>query len=286
MITPSRACGGLLLGLVAFVSLPGQQPDSPQPDSPQQSTEQDQRARQEMRALTDVLTMTRVSPQPRRVERVADPVFRFHSRTRDYSIGTLWAWGTSGRPAAIFKLFEYNGTWWHQFSATSADPVVVERFGETIWQPQSSRFAIKQLPDAPPPSDKAALRFRQMKTLARRFAAHQFWRTSTENNVRFDLRALPQPIHRYADEQAGIVEGAAFLFAHEIEPELILLIEAVKSGNAPSWQYGVAPLGSAEFHVELDGEQVFSRDRAIPPADRNPNALYCVYGVKVNGDPK
>ena len=97
-----------------------------------------------------------------------------------------------------------------------------------------------------------------MKQLAGDFAGHQFW---SPNNSRFELRLIAEPIHRYRDEVNGIVDAAVFLMNHEIEPEVIILIEAVKKEEKLSWQYAVTPIGSAEFHILFRGEEIYRRDR-------------------------
>ena len=71
----------------------------------------------------------------------------------------------------------------------------------------------------------------------RRFKAHEIytpWRSTV--SVRHDLRLLPQPILRYKDPGAGILDGAIFLLAHEGNPEIIVVIEARREGSAePVW---------------------------------------------------
>ena len=59
-----------------------------------------------------------------------------------------------------------------------------------------------------------------------------------------------------------MLDGAAFVLAHGTNPEVIQLIEARGgSGRATEWRYSLARMGSAEFHVELDGAEVWSRPR-------------------------
>jgi hypothetical protein len=73
---------------------------------------------------------------------------------------------------------------------------------------------------------------------------------------------LAQPIHRYRDPLAGLLDGAMFIFAHGTNPEIVLLIEAAgQDAAAAAWQYGVARLGSAELHVSLDSREVWTQER-------------------------
>jgi hypothetical protein len=96
-----------------------------------------------------------------------------------------------------------------------------------------------------------------MKEIARRFTAHEFW---DPDNSRFELRLLVQPVHRYRDERLGILDGAAFVLAHGTNPEAILLVEAHRA-QPTQWRYSLARLGSAELHAELDGREVWKRER-------------------------
>jgi hypothetical protein len=92
----------------------------------------------------------------------------------------------------------------------------------------------------------------------RRFAAHQFW---DPNNTRSELRLLVQPVHRYQDDDALVLDGAVFVLAHGTNPEVLLQIEAVSVKGGPLWKYSLVRLGSAEMHVELDGREVWTVPR-------------------------
>jgi hypothetical protein len=55
-----------------------------------------------MRAFAAGITMVESSSGTRRVlERLAEPVYRFDDPARQNLDGTVWAWGRSGRPAAL-----------------------------------------------------------------------------------------------------------------------------------------------------------------------------------------
>jgi hypothetical protein len=69
-------------------------------------------------------------------------------------------------------------------------------------------------------------------------------------------------VHRYADGASKLLDGAAFVFAHGVNPEIIVLIEA--HGQTPAaaqWKCAFARLGSAELHVLLDKKEIWRRDR-------------------------
>jgi hypothetical protein len=114
--------------------------------------------------------------------------------------------------------------------------------------------------NAPAPGAKETQRLRQAREIARRFTAHEFW---DPDNSRSELRLLAQPVHRYSDEKDGLQDGAAFVLAHDTNPEIVLLVEALgKDLETARWHYSLARLGSAEIHVELEGKEVWKCLRA------------------------
>ena len=68
-------------------------------DGPQGSDKPVERLRA-MRAIADGVTMEQISGDGRRkLERLAEPVYRFDDPARRFSDGTVWAWCRSGRPS-------------------------------------------------------------------------------------------------------------------------------------------------------------------------------------------
>jgi hypothetical protein len=110
---------------------------------------------------------------------------------------------------------------------------------------------------APVPADSEPGRLEQMKDLANRMAAY-------EDGGRVELRVSPGPIHRYSDEEAGLSDGAIFVFALGDNPEIALLIEARHQGEAEAgWHYGLARLGGASLSVTFDGREVWKREPTV-----------------------
>lgn len=196
------------------------------------------------------------------VELVDRSLLTYGDAARANQNGSLWAFGKTGRPLAMVEL--YQGTeevprWVHAITLTGTGRVSLKTPIATTWQPESTQIEPAALARGGPPHEKEAMRLRQMKVLARRFTAHEFW---DPDNSRFELRLLVQPVHRYSDPAAGIQDGTVFVLAHGTNPEVLLLIEAVgKTVETSSWHYSLARLGSAELHVELDDAEVWKRDR-------------------------
>ncbi|MCA9261756.1 MAG: hypothetical protein KDA61_21210, partial [Planctomycetales bacterium] len=83
------------------------------------------------------------------------------------------------------------------------------------------------------------------------------------DNSRFELRMMQTPFCVYEDAAAGILSGALFAFVHGTNVEVLLLIEAHADKDAPpQWKCGFARVGSAEMHVLLGDDEVWTVGRA------------------------
>jgi hypothetical protein len=122
-----------------------------------------------------------------------------------------------------------------------------------------------------PPANSRNRRTAQFRALVRRFDAHEFW---DPDNSRYELRLLATPVHRYDDTNAGIIDGAVFVFANGTNPEVLLLLEAREDEDAGTWHYGLARLGHAEMHTSFDGTEVWTVPRVDPSRRDEPYWLY------------
>lgn len=194
---------------------------------------------------------------------IDQPLLTYGDSARANENGTLWAWGKAGRPAAFLELYQgtgVNARWVHAVTLTASERVTMKTPLTTSWQPEKTQIEPTPFAGAAVPDEKETVRLRQIKDLSRRFTAHEFW---DPDNSRFELRLLVQPVHRYRDAAAQIQDGAAFVLAHGTNPEVILLLEAIgKTPGESRWHYSLARLGSAELHVEIDGKEVWKRERA------------------------
>ena len=93
-----------------------------------------------------------------------------------------------------------------------------------------------------------------------------------------ELRLLPQPIHRYASQEEGLVDGALFVFAQGTDPETMLLFEARKNGENYEWQYACARVTWAPVNVVYQSKEVWN----VGYWDRvpNPTRPYVVFKNK------
>ncbi len=203
-----------------------------------------------------------------KIELIGQPLLSFGDSARVHSNGTLWAWGTKGRPVAFLELFQVSpqdGGWIHAASLSGPANVALDIPLTGRWQPKTTAFESVMLDGAAAPAAKEPARLRQLKDAARRFTAHEFW---DPNRSRYELRLLVQPVHRYADPTAGLHDGAVFVFAHGTNPECLLLIDAIgESPESARWHYALVRSADAELHVELDGREVWKCDRAAHVGD-------------------
>jgi hypothetical protein len=137
-----------------------------------------------------------------------------------------------------------------------------------FWTPKSGGLIPQSLNAAPSPAASAPLRLAQMRDIARRFSAA----TYTQADVRTELRLLTTPLYRFTDDTSGVLDGALFAFAVSNDPELFLLLEAIRARNndAARWRYSLARMSSRRETVSLDDKETWSVGNFYrePPDDR------------------
>lgn len=216
---------------------------------------------EEDRAIKEQVASFRVEPtDPERAvafQIAEQPLLSYSDPARGYAAAGLWRIGKQGRPLGYVSV-EY-------WSAHDGEPprLSMEFLSMTdaafelsdarrpLWYPSASGIEFRDLAGPAKPAANERLRLRQFKATAQRFTISE--RLLGEP---YTLRMLPNPIDRYSDPEAGIVDAAAFAFAYGTNPEAILLIEC----SEDAWRYGVAHTSSAEVTVEFDGQEAFRID--------------------------
>jgi len=189
-----------------------------------------------------------------------DPVLHRAQEVQGSSKGSTFLWKEhSGRPAAICDvILTENGTTqyrvgneWHSLSNS---PLVAEWSGRSLLTADAAGLEWKSLPEAPAVADKAPQRQRQARQSAERFTAY----LKDRKQERFELRLLPTPLYRYdtADYEPSL-GGGLFAFCQQTDPEVLLLIEARKSGSQYRWEYAIAGFSNMDLYVHLDGREVW-----------------------------
>lgn len=194
--------------------------------------------------------------------RLEEPLLRYSNPVRaiDLSDGALFLWHDGVRPAAILSLsIRSQGSVYRELSVLCDQPLECARDGAVLWSPAAGGFVWHSLTGAPAPAGSATRRLTQLRGLARRFTGAYF---KPQTDEPFELRVMPQPIHRYGGDAAGAaVDGAIFALAEANDPEILLLIETqTSSPEAPAWRYAIGRMSSTRLVVRLDGREVWSVD--------------------------
>jgi hypothetical protein len=237
-----------------------------------------------MRAFATGITVDTDSPEAhQKVERLAEPIYRFADPARHVSDGTVWAWCRSGRPAALVTVTKHRppaGVPHWLTELTSLSPASISATIDEIgmWRPSGAGVVMQAFPKAPVPADDATKRLRQMKELARQLKAHENSRQRVE---RYELRLLPQPVHRYEDAKSGLIDGGMFIIAYGQNPEIVLLMEASRHGSsAPAWHCGFARISMADLHVEFESKEIWSHQGGF----KGPDDTYWLFTRPIVGE--
>jgi hypothetical protein len=204
------------------------------------------------------------------VKRSSEPVLRYIDSTRLTFDSTLWIYGTMGRPAAIVAVEHYPKNpdmkrWLCEVASLSDERISVQYGRDIDWTANTPGLELARLEGAPPPAGQPAARLTQIKQLQRRFTAHE--KANIEGRI--ELRPLAKPLHQYQDADAGLIDGAILSFVNGTNPEVLLLLEARQvSDEAPKWQFGLVRMTGEAVFAELDGNEIWKRGEANPPARR------------------
>jgi hypothetical protein len=199
------------------------------------------------------------------LKRTEAPVLRWSNPVRDFvNDGLTFVWLEGTRPRAMVTCWarstkaELNeGEVCREFVSLSDTRLELRQGERTLWEPKSGGVVDQELAGAGEPQANATRRLAQMRDLARRFQA-----SSHKSNTSSELRLLPQPLYRYSDKTAGIVDGALFAFVEGNDPEVFLVLEgsAKEDRKRSAWRYSLARSASHRISVRLDDREVFAVD--------------------------
>ncbi|MBC7815816.1 MAG: hypothetical protein IAG10_02835 [Planctomycetaceae bacterium] len=197
------------------------------------------------------------------------PALRWDSNQRGTLSGVTTLFIGAGRPEAVCCTYTYDKKVEHQFTSLSRGKLQA-RFGDAVvWEPSESGVKFQPIPEADAPAENPAGRLRQMRALSNRFESKLLgW--GAANPLREELRLLPKPIYRYEKLANGaIIDGAVFAFVTGVDPETLLLIEAVSSDGRARWEYSFARRTSGELEGRLDKKLVWKAAPFPVATDRN-----------------
>ena len=214
----------------------------------------------EMRKILEQTKVTRLGAKPAVAELVSNPVLNWDDVPRGHHYGTLWVWGAKGRPAAIVEMYTVNfakqiDQWpGNVLHSLATEPLKAEAEFAWDWAPKQPGFKPQRLAEVPVPAEKKVGRTLQMRALAKRFSANQTWRGDSA-----ELRLLPTPVRLYESADEKVLDGGLFVFSHGgTNPEVVLILEAIRGDDGDHWQFGCVRLGHAEMHVKFDDREVWT----------------------------
>lgn len=227
-----------------------------------------------------------ISPEARpdrKFRLLPDPLFGHAAPSRGSDdIGAVYLWvDTDARPAVIGTVFGWSigggfRGFTHEFHSLDSGPITGVWRQKDRWKTSGPGLTWKSAPEASTPATAVALRVRQMRDLAQRFQAYSI----DQKGGRWELRLIPRPVYQYElKDQTSALGGALFLFCLDTNTDVILALEARRSGDNLRWHYGCASFADWELHVQFDRTEVWS-DPAYWQAARSSHDLHWVRRVE------
>lgn len=159
--------------------------------------------------------------------------------------GTVHLWTNAGRPGVIGSIWSgldqkdrSKRNLCYEFHSLCQAPVSMRLGDKTWWSATEPGVAWLPLSDGPAPGSSRTIRLRQMRDLARELRADIVGREGDNDQ----LRLLPQPLYRYPEDTAGVVDGAVFAFVMATDPELFVVLEIRRdeATGEPAWMLAPA----------------------------------------------
>lgn len=193
-----------------------------------------------------------------RMTLVEKPVFRW-KQDDDWS-GDLFLWTHQGRPEVVGCILASSANGGtrgvaHEFHTLAMQGLPrTKMVGGGGWQPKAG-LTMTPFVDADPPAKTAALRLTQMRALARDFNA-----VMKHEDKDWELRWLPQPIHRYSAAKIGVIDGGlfAYVWTRGTDPELLLLLECRDEQPQPRWYYSPVTFTTRPLRLTLKDREVWT----------------------------
>jgi hypothetical protein len=181
------------------------------------------------------------------------PVFSW-AQDDDWS-GDVFVWTLKGRPRVIGCILAGPGKTerqsFHEFHSLSPDPLgPAEMPAKYRWAPEAGVEFPKH--DGAPAAT-AAGRLPQMRAIARE------WKAFMQADGEWELRLLPQPIHRYQPAEGAVIDGALFtwVWSKGTDPELIVALECHRTDKGLEWRYAPVRFSTRELWLKSGDKEVW-----------------------------
>ncbi len=179
---------------------------------------------------------------------VPEPLLRFTNPVSGLQDGCFVLWTTEiGRPMIGAQVFlTSDNLWIHEFQSLASGPISATLDGETVWSPERTGAISKLVPDAPQPANTTVQRLIQMRDIANRFTASDEFEGRVQSD---ELRLLTRPLHRFGKADTETLDGALFAHAHGTDPELLIIVEAMRVESSYKWHYALAPMTATPLRI-------------------------------------
>lgn len=197
---------------------------------------------------------------------VETPLLKYSNPVRGVQQhGAIYLWTAEGRRAVIASFWSAIERQqpdlrrlnfeWHSLSESS---LIADRNAERLWEAAEPGLKWRALDEVRSPAGSPALRLRQMRQIASSFSA------GIEREQESELRLMPQPLYRYAQQKAGATDGALFAFVMGTDPEVFLLIESRRdSAGREAWYAACARFTNYGLVVQRGGREWWSCPIAV-----------------------
>lgn len=266
-------------------------PDMAWAEPPDKSTDAEENESKRLLKLylsdAEELNFFRDSERRQQLKLLAKPVYIWQNRIRSSGqFGAVYVWTLRGCPELVGSIFSNpdpqgrGRAVLHEFHSIATQTLFAVGATGRSWSP---RTGLKRLavPDATAPAESPKSRLVQLRALARDFSAHSI---SPYDEGRWELRLLPQPLYRYESTDPALVDGALFAYVTSAgtDPEVLLVLEARKSGDKVEWVYSAARFSDFNLFVEYKGRPVWQSLRDDEnPWDFNKDRTYRLYTDRI-----
>jgi hypothetical protein len=262
----------------------GQAPDNPPKQDSAKDKEEKAARMKYMQQAAKSYDIALTSDAAKKLTLIEEPLLRFNDHVTGVVDGTLFLWTLDGRPAATASFWiRKDGQEFHEFQSLASGALTARNERQSKWAPAQQGIEKKPAPHAQPPAATAVGRLNQMRALAREHSASVIdW--AKDQQV---LRLLPQPVHRYGRPESAVVDGAMFAYCKGTNPEVLLLVEAVKKGDELEWNYAFARMSARGCEVRREDKVVWSAPllRGESPTDPYFNVVQRYKGPGDIGEP-
>ena len=196
------------------------------------------------------------------------PVLRWTNPGVGRVYGDVYLWTRNGRPEAVmsfYKAWQPKYDFTAEMHSLSLTEIAAERDGVRLWQPHKAGITLNAVPEAAKPAESPTKRLQQMRDMAGRFSARLVDRRINLEGERQELRLLTQPLYRYRSTDPELLDGALFAVVMGTDPEVFLLLEARRNGDARTWQYGLARMNIDPIAVSYMEKEVWRVEKAQYP---------------------